>query len=141
MPDRVRILLVEDNPADVRLIREALRCKAITFEIEHCETASAGIKAVQRMDRETADLPDIILLDYNLPAGTARDVLLAIRANPALSRAKKAVLTCSVAPKDREDAFEAGADLYVFKPSTLDEFLEDVGNAVSQLMAGASQSG
>ena len=138
MADRVKILLVEDNPADVRLIREALRCKGIAFDLEHYDTASMGIKAVQRMERDATNVPDVILLDYNLPAGTARDVLVAIKDNPALARAKKAVLTCSVAPKDREDAFEAGADLYVFKPSTLDEFLEDVGNAVSQLMTGTT---
>lgn len=140
MPEKLRILLVEDNPADVRLIREALRCKGIDFELEHHETAIAGIKAVKRTDRDHTNVPDVILLDYNLPAGTARDVLIAARENPLLTDAKKAVLTCSVAPRDRDDAFEAGADLYVFKPATLDEFLADVGNAVCQLMADVTKS-
>jgi CheY-like chemotaxis protein len=134
VPERIRILIVEDNPADVRLVREALRYKGIEPEIEHYETAAAGVKAVQNIPANSARLPDVILLDYNLPAGTARDVLIAIRSNPALTGIKKAVLTCSVAPKDREHAFEAGADLFVFKPATLDQFLEDVGNAISSLL-------
>ena len=134
MPERVRILIVEDNPADVRLVREALRHRGIDSDIEHYETAAAGVRAVQSIDANTAKLPDVILLDYNLPAGTARDVLLAIRKNPVLTGIKKAVLTCSVAPKDREHAFEAGADLFVFKPATLDQFLEDVGSAIQSLL-------
>lgn len=127
---------MEDNPADVRLIREALRYKGIESDIEHYETATAGIKAVQKIDHTTANLPDIILMDYNLPAGTARDILIAIRNNPVLDGIKKAVLTCSVAPKDREHALEAGADLFVFKPESLDQFLDNVGNALSDLLNG-----
>jgi CheY-like chemotaxis protein len=129
-----RILVVEDNPGDVRLIQEAIRSKGIASEIEHYETADAGVRVVQSYRPDAVNLPEVILLDFNLPAGTARDVLLAIRENPALAKAKKAVLTCSVAPKDREQALAAGADVFVYKPSELDKFLNDVGSAVQMLL-------
>ncbi|MCU1291292.1 MAG: response regulator receiver protein [Bryobacterales bacterium] len=135
MSERVRkILIVEDNPGDLRLIREALRSKGIKSEIEHYETADAGVRVVRSYRADAVNLPEVILLDFNLPAGTAREVLIAIQDNPALANAKKAVLTCSVAPKDREQALAAGADVFVYKPSELDDFLNDVGSAVQTLL-------
>jgi two-component system, cell cycle response regulator len=133
--NRPRILIIEDNPADVRLISEALFHKGIDSEIDHLETADAGIQAVRNLETGSPNFPDLILLDYNLPGGTAKDVLLAIRDNPALTGVPKAVLTCSVAPKDREQALSTGADLFVYKPADLDEFLGDVGGAVAELLA------
>lgn len=136
MSNRPRILIVEDNLADVRLITLALCQKGIDSDIEHVETADAGVRAVNRAGNDGAhSLPDLILLDYNLPGGTARDVLAAIQDNPALSGIPKAVLTCSVAPKDREHALALGADLFVYKPADLDEFLESVGGAVQNLLS------
>ena len=85
-------------------------------------------------DAGSPDMPELILLDYNLPGGTARDVLAAIQRNSALAGVKKAVLTCSVAPSDREHALAAGADVFIFKPADLDQFLRDIGSAVVDLL-------
>jgi two-component system response regulator len=128
-----RILLIEDNPGDVLLIREALRLKGIDFELEHIETADAGVRAVRNYD-PNAGTPELILLDYNLPAGTARDVLLAMKENSAWKNVRKAVLTCSVSPRDREEAFAAGADTFVYKPADFDQFMENVGTAAWNLL-------
>jgi two-component system, chemotaxis family, response regulator Rcp1 len=135
LPKQARkILIVEDNPGDVRLIREALRCAGIESEIQHQETADAGVRTVLGYQSGAKDVPELILLDYNLPAGTARDVLAAIQTNPALLGVKKAVLTCSVAPSDREHALAAGADVFMNKPADLDEFLNEIGSAVLDLL-------
>jgi CheY-like chemotaxis protein len=79
-------------------------------------------------------MPDVILLDYNLPAGTALDILGAVKGNPALSGVKTAVVTCSVAPRDREQALAAGADLFVYKPSDFDQFMDSIRSAVLTLL-------
>lgn len=129
-----RILIVEDNLADVRLIQESLRMRGIRHEIEHHETAQAGICAVKRYGLAHVLLPQIILLDYNLPAGDARDVLCAANDNPALANIPKAVITCSIAPKDREQALECGADAFIFKPADLDSFLTEVGDSIERLL-------
>ncbi len=129
-----RILIVEDNLGDVRLIKEALRQKGIACSMQHLETAETGIQAVNAFTVDSTQLPELILLDYNLPAGDARDILSAIASNPALKDVPKAVITCSVAPKDREQAFLYGADAFIFKPSDLDGFLQEVGDGIVQLL-------
>jgi len=80
--DAKKILIVEDNLADVRLIEEAFHAQRIAIEIEHYETASAGVRAISRYGSISQSVPDLILLDYNLPGGYARDVLQAINENP-----------------------------------------------------------
>ena len=129
-----KLLIIEDNPGDVVLIGEALESTGIDFRLQHCETAIAALQTVRGYETASKDVPDIILLDYNLPAGTALDILLAIKENPSLSGVKTAVVTCSVAPKDREQALEAGADLFVYKPSDFDQFLESIRTAVLTLL-------
>jgi CheY-like chemotaxis protein len=118
----------------VRLIREALRLKGLNFEIEHSATAEGGVRIVQSYQSSSASVPEVILLDYNLPGGTACDILAAIKKNPTLDGVRKAVLTCSVAPKDREQVLSAGADIFVFKPSNFDDFVNNVGTAVLDLL-------
>lgn len=136
MPKDLKILIIEDNPGDVLLIREAISAAGIAAQVKHCETAQAGIDQIRSYREHTEDIPDVILLDYNLPGGTACEMLGAARDNPALKQSKKAVLTCSVAPRDRDQSLAAGADMFVFKPSDLDGFLTSVGAAVRQLMDG-----
>ncbi len=129
-----KILVVEDNLADVRLIREALRMQGIVADIEHYETADAGIRAIGNYDTSSRNLPDLVLLDYNLPAGYAQDLLQAMNENIAFVDVRRAVITCSVAPRDREQAISSGANLFIFKPANLDEFLNEVGVAIAGLL-------
>lgn len=135
MANRPRILIVEDNPADVRLILEAFRERGIEPDYEHIETAQAAIRRVNAIRSGAMDFPDLLLLDYNLPGGTASDVLLAIGANPDLAGVPKAVLTCSVAPKDKEQALATGANIFIYKPADLDEFLNNVGKALADSLS------
>lgn len=129
-----RILLVEDNPGDVRLIQESLRLHNVEYQLTHVETADAAIRAVNDYGTDGKAVPDLILLDYNLPRGDAADILAAAAKNPALAGIPKAVISSSVAPIDRERAFELGADCFINKPPDLDEFLGEIGSKVSALL-------
>jgi CheY-like chemotaxis protein len=130
-----RILLIEDNPGDIRLITEALRLHAIEFDLEHYEKATDAVRAVGRYRPGSADLPDLILVDYNVPCGDARDILRAAANNQALNDIPRAVLTSSLAPQDRENALQLGAHAFIYKPANLDDFLSKVGNAIAGLLS------
>ena len=132
------ILLIEDNPGDVRLIREALRVHAIEVQIVQIEKADEAIRAVSGYVSDDSELPDLILLDYNLPRGDAGDVLIAVSKNPALAGIPKAVVTSSLAPKDREQALRLGADCFINKPPDLDGFLNEVGGTIATLLRARS---
>jgi len=129
-----RIFLVEDNPGDVRLIRESLRAHHLDFELLHCENVDDAVHAVSQYAPGDAAVPDLILLDFNLPRGDARDILAAASRNPALDGVPKAVVTSSLAPKDREQAMQLGADCFINKPAELDAFLAEVGSSIVMLL-------
>jgi len=130
----VHILIIEDNAGDVRLVQEALRTHGIRYKMTHCETAASGLQKVNSYAEGSQDLPHLMLLDFNLPAGEARDVLAAALRNRALDGMRKAIVTSSVAPKDREQALQCGADCFIFKPAELDAFLTEVGGSIVRLM-------
>lgn len=132
--DVFQVLLIEDNPGDVRLIEECFRCRGIQYRLSHCDTIDAAIRMVSGCGTNGIPVPDLILLDYNLPRGDARSVLEAAGNNPALSHARKAVITSSVAPKDQQDSIQAGADAFIYKPADLDAFLGNVGAKIVELL-------
>lgn len=134
------ILLIEDNPGDVRLIEECFRCRGIQYRLTHCDTIDAAIRMVSGCGTNDIPVPDLILLDYNLPRGDARSVLEAAGANPALTHSRKAVITSSVAPKDQQDSIKAGADAFIYKPADLDAFLGNVGAKIIELLEIRSAS-
>jgi CheY-like chemotaxis protein len=129
-----RILVVEDNPADLRLLKEALRVHAIDCQLFHYETADQAIQAIEGFKANAQDLPHLIMLDFNVPKGDAREILAATSRNPALLGIPTAVITSSVAPQDREQVLLLGATCFIIKPSRLDEFLKEVGTTVASLL-------
>ena len=136
MSDRpYRILLVEDNPGDVLLVEESLHAAHVPFEITHCETIKKALETISSYKSGDPTLPDLLLLDYNLPAGDARDALEAALANPALAGMRKAVITSSMSPRDREDALRSGAECVISKPAELDLFFDEVGGTIVKLLA------
>jgi CheY-like chemotaxis protein len=128
-----QILLVEDNPGDVRLIRESLRAHQLNYELTHYETVDQAVQAVREYG-QGREVPDLILLDFNLPRGDARDVLAAASENPALAGVPKAVVTSSLAPRDRDQAMKLGANCFINKPPELDAFLSEVGSSIIALL-------
>ena len=123
----VEILLVEDNPGDVRLTREALREGKVRNNLH---VASDGVEALAFLRKEgpyaAAVRPDLILLDLNLPRKDGREVLKEIKADPALRHIPVVVLTSSQAEEDIVRAYDLHANCYVTKPVDLDQFIRVV---------------
>jgi two-component system, chemotaxis family, response regulator Rcp1 len=130
-----KILLVEDNRGDVRLVEEALRFSQVQYQLTFCETIKAALETISAYAAGDPKLPDLILFDYNLPGGDAREVIRAAIANPALSGARKAVITSSLSPRDRESALNAGAECFIYKPPDLDSFVDEIGSVVRELLS------
>lgn len=136
------IVIVEDNPADVLLVREALQAHHVPCSLE---THSNGDRAVQSLSRwignPNVSLPDLVLLDWNLPTIGGADVLRAIRDRPQFQSLPVAVLTSSGSPRDRDDALRLGATRFIQKPLNLDDFIDQVGRQVRELLGIATHSG
>lgn len=123
----VEILLVEDNPGDVRLTREALKEGKIRNNLN---VVGDGVEALRYLRREgdyaESVRPDLILLDLNLPKMDGREVLEAVKADPALRLIPVVVLTSSAAEQDIARAYDLHANCYVSKPVDLDQFIHVV---------------
>lgn len=123
----VDILLVEDNPADIRLTREALHEAKVMNQLH---VVTDGEKAMDFL-RQTGSpggppRPDLILLDLNLPRKDGREVLAEIKEDPQLKRIPVIVMTTSAAEEDIVRSYNLHANAYVTKPVGLPEFFAAV---------------
>jgi two-component system, chemotaxis family, response regulator Rcp1 len=120
----VEILLVEDNPGDVRLTREALRESSFETRLS---VAVDGVEALRFLRREGsyagAPRPDLILLDLNLPRKDGRAVLAELKQDGDFRRIPVAVLTTSDADRDVLSCYDLRANCYIVKPLTFDRFV------------------
>ena len=120
----VEILLVEDNPGDVRLTIEALRESKV---VNNLNVARDGVEALAYLRREgqfdNAVRPDLILLDLNLPKKDGREVLAEIKADPGLRTIPVVVLTTSRAEQDVLRSYELQANCFITKPVDLEQFI------------------
>ncbi len=128
---RRRVLLVEDNPGDVYLIKMALAEHHLDCELVE---ATDGRSALSMIRGGLSGVPDLAILDLNLPFHSGREVLQAIRSDPAWSNVPVLIFTSSSSPTDRFDLGALGATIFLQKPSNLDDFLA-VGARVRHLMA------
>jgi chemotaxis family two-component system response regulator Rcp1 len=121
----ITILMVEDNPGDARLTREALRESKVYNNLHHVRD---GVEAMQFLCKEgefaSAPTPDIILLDLNLPRKDGRQVLAELKAIPKLKHIPVVVLTTSEAEQDIVKSYELHANCYITKPVDLDKFVD-----------------
>ena len=121
----INILLVEDNPGDIELTKEAFQQGKIANNIE---VATDGVKAMAllRKEGEFADslTPDIILLDLNLPKKDGREVLSEIKNDDQLKSIPVIILTTSQADEDVNNAYSNHANCYIRKPVDMDSFME-----------------
>ncbi len=122
---RADILLVEDNPADIELTRESLDEARI---LSNLHVARDGVEAMtflnQEPPQEDAPIPDLILLDLNLPKKDGREVLRECKEDEELRKLPIVVLTSSQAEADIARAYDLHANSYVVKPVELSEFVE-----------------
>jgi CheY-like chemotaxis protein len=122
--DVIEILLVEDNPGDARLTREALRDGKVRNNLH---VVVDGVEAMAFLRREgryaDAPRPDLVLLDLNLPRKSGREVLADVKSDPALARIPVVVLTTSKADEDVAKAYEYHANCFITKPVDFEQFI------------------
>ena len=123
----IEILLVEDNPGDVRLTKEALKEAKV---INNLNVIKDGMEALAYLRKEgpyaAASRPHLILLDLNLPKRDGREVLATIKADDALKRIPVVVLTTSQDEQDVLKSYNLHANCYITKPVDLDQFVRVV---------------
>jgi len=123
----VDVLLIEDNPGDVRLTREALKEARIAVNLH---VANDGLEAMKMLRQEAPyggqPMPDLVLLDLNMPKMDGREVLRLIKTDEKLKHIPVVVLTTSGAEKDIAQAYGMHANCYITKPVELDQFMEIV---------------
>ena len=143
MGSPIEILLVEDNPGDIRLTREAFKeCKVYN----NLHTVVDGEAAMAFLHREgeyeDAPCPDLILLDLNLPKKDGREVLREIKTDENLKSIPVVILTTSQAEEDILRAYGLNANCYICKPIDLDQFskiiraIEDFWLSIVKLPTG-----
>jgi CheY-like chemotaxis protein len=123
----VEILLVEDDPGDVLITREALESSKVS---NHLSVVSNGEEALAFLRREPpfgdAVRPGLILLDLNLPRLDGHEVLASVKADPDLRRIPVVILTTSSADEDIVRSYDLHANAYVTKPVDFDQFMSAV---------------
>lgn len=128
----IEILLVEDNPGDVRLTKEALKQGDV---LNNLHVVKDGVEAMAFLRREgeyeDTSQPDLILLDLNLPRMDGTEVLKEIGEDRELRRIPVVVLTSSEAEEDIVRSYELHANAYITKPVDIDQFIEVAQNLES----------
>ena len=139
----LEILLVEDNPPDIRLMTETLLRGGAPKNIELARNGDEALARLRRRGRDgSAAVPDLIILDLNLPGTDGRDVLGEVKTDPELRCIPVVVLTTSSAPSDVWRAYDLHANCYIVKPIGLRAFtasieaLERFWCSVAQLPEG-----
>jgi chemotaxis family two-component system response regulator Rcp1 len=123
----INLLIVEDNPGDVRLIREALREGRVRNKIYSVADGEEAMAYLYKQDNfSEAPRPDLILLDLNLPRKDGREVLAEIKSDKDLNSIPVVILTSSEAEKDILKAYDLNANCFITKPVELDQFLSVV---------------
>jgi two-component system, chemotaxis family, response regulator Rcp1 len=123
MKSVARVLIVDDNPADVALVCEAL---AMTKRQSEVSSVGDGVEAMSFLTRREkfadAFRPDLVILDLNLPKKDGQAVLAGMKAAPTLRQIPVVIFSTSQLPKDILRSYELGANCYVRKPGNLNEF-------------------
>ena len=134
----LRILLAEDNPGDVFLVRRALEEHNISHELNVVQDGAEALDFMTRMGRSTkVPCPDVMLLDLNLPKVSGARVLSEFRKHPECSDTPVIVITSSDAQKDRARMEELGVARYFRKPSDYRAFLR-LGAVVREVAEGSA---
>ena len=132
------VLLVEDSPADIYIVRESLKKHMKDVELQ---VLSDGEKAFNLIESTEADdsapSPAILILDLNLPKRSGREILQRIRSSPRLARVPVVIFTSSDSPQDRAETTKLGATAYFRKPADLEEFM-CIGKVVQSVLSAHS---
>ncbi len=125
----IDILLVEDNPGDVRLTQEAFKEGMLRNKLHVVMDGEAAMEFLERRGQYAdAVRPDLILLDLNLPKMNGREVLAAIKKDPDLKRIPVVVLTTSQDETDIVESYKQFASSYIVKPVSMEKFIKVVAS-------------
>jgi CheY-like chemotaxis protein len=127
-----RIIIAEDNPADVLLIREALDLEGLPADIQEISDGDQAIQLIRSANAYKQQTPDLILLDLNLPKRTGHEVLRELQ-NSSLAGVPVIIVTSSNAAKDQELASRYSPARYFQKPADLDAFMR-IGSVIRQML-------
>ena len=126
----INILMVEDNPADIRLAQEAFKFEKLANDLHFVKNGVDAIKYLRKEDGfKNEPSPDIVLLDLNLPLMSGQEVLAEVKTDPVLRRIPIVILTTSEAEIDVIKAYENHANCYISKPVDFEKF----ANVVRQI--------
>jgi CheY-like chemotaxis protein len=131
---RLHVLVIEDNPADVELLRWALEGADVRCELTVIEDGGEALAFIQQRGKYAGrQAPDLTILDLNLPKYDGIELLEAMRANNAFTSVPVAVLSSSSSPRDRARMEPFNIGRYITKPPDLDEYLQ-IGFVVKELL-------
>ena len=133
-----RIVLVEDNPADVFLLELALKETGIAYELTRFVTGEDAVQCLCDTDSGTTLAPDAILLDLNTPRSDGFQVLVKFKTCPRFANVPIAIITSSRASSDKYRSQLHGVRL-IEKPSQLEAFITTVGGAVKEMLSQSRQ--
>jgi len=135
-----RIVLIEDNPADILLVELALKDNNIPYELTKFTSGRDALTALCPTQDSAQDLllPDVILMDLNTPKSDGFQVLIQLRKSPRLAPVPIAILTSSSANSDRQRSAMQGVR-FIQKPSNVDDFFATIGQAVKEMLRAAQK--
>ena len=122
--DLIKVLLIEDNPGDIRLIQESFKEKRFLAELIIIQDGEEALNYLKRRgEHEYEAPPDLILLDLNLPKLDGCEILAEIKSDNELRRIPVIVLTSSTEERDIYKSYDLNANCFISKPVDLDSFL------------------
>jgi CheY-like chemotaxis protein len=129
-----RLILIEDNPGDVGLFRWALHQAGVECELTVIQDGGAALELIRRENRASEpNVPDLVILDLNLPKASGKEILAAMRSAPAFANVPVVIWTSSNALTDREQLEALRITRYLVKPSELREF-KTLGVSISEML-------
>jgi len=114
-------MVIEDSPSDLEFLRRAVEDVELPIQLLHCGSGSEAIEALRTT--EPADLPELVLLDLDLPGCSGQEVLRQIRDEPTLESLPVVILTSSTLSTDRDNCRRLGANGYLVKPDRYDQLV------------------
>jgi chemotaxis family two-component system response regulator Rcp1 len=120
--DHIEILLVDDDEADVLLTTQMLKRGKLLLEVKVANDGEEALELLKGLVERDESLPDIILLDINMPRLNGFETLKRLRAQETLKSVPVVMLTTSDAPQDVKRVYELGANCYISKPVTFEQF-------------------
>lgn len=133
-PPTFHILLVEDNAADIYLLRQALKGTGLNIELTVIEDGAEALAFVRGQGNYAAlPVPDLAVLDLNLPKNGGTAVLEAMRKSESLSHVPVAIMSSTATPREQARTKELGIEHFITKPPDLDDFLQ-IGQVLKKML-------